>query len=239
MNVRRFGLCGVAALAAAALLWTALRPGLPGAPGQAAAQGGEVKAGKYKFVSGGNTVVMIDTTTGQTWALTSAGGGMPMFGMGGGGEHAWVTIVRFDDVEKYRKWAKERRDEMMKGMPFPGGGGPLGPPPGGKFEKKEIEKKEEAIQGEIERRRAEAEAARRRALEDAVRKLQEELRRRQEELDKQKQIRERGRAERQTARVMKVSLTAGLPGQFAPSFVSVYPFGSLAPLSSLPAPRRK
>src|SRR5262249_52610711 len=160
--------------------WTALRPGLPGAPGQAAAQGGEVKAGKYKFIAGGNTVVMIDTTNGKTYALTAAsGGGFPGFGVGGG-ERAWGPITLCDGVEKYRKWAKERRDEMMKNMPFPGGGGPLGPPPGvPKFDKKDIEKKEEALRREIEQRPAEAERAaeeaRRRALEEAVRKLEAEL----------------------------------------------------------------
>jgi hypothetical protein len=154
MNARKVGVCSLTALAVAALLWTALRPGLPGGPGQAAAQGGEVTAGKFKFIAGGTTVVMIDTTSGKTYALASAGGGggFPGLGLGGGlgmgggsHEYAWVPITKFDDVEKYRKWAKERRDEAMKGMqfpPFPGGPGGLpnpNPPP-----KKDvqIEKKE-------------------------------------------------------------------------------------------------
>jgi hypothetical protein len=121
MCVRRIGVFTLAALALGAVLWAAFGPGLPGGPNRAEAQqGGRVKAGKYEYLSAGLTVVMIDTETGKTWALTS-----PMFGgfggMGmGGAEFAWVPITKFDDVEGYRKWVKEQREAMFKDKPgFP------------------------------------------------------------------------------------------------------------------------
>jgi hypothetical protein len=137
MCVRRIGVFTLAALALGAVLWAALGPGLPGGPNWAEAQrGGKVKAGKYEYLSAGLTVVMIDTETGKTWALTSPMlGGFGGMGMGGV-EFAWVPITKFDDVEGYRKWVKEQREAMLKDKP----GFPVDAVKDRKFETKPIDK---------------------------------------------------------------------------------------------------
>lgn len=72
-----------------------------------------IKVGKYEYVSAGlMTVVAIDTETNKMYALAPPGfGGFdreePM-------EFVWVPIEKFEDVEKYRKWWRQRRDEAFK-----------------------------------------------------------------------------------------------------------------------------
>ncbi len=112
------------------------QPSLPGAAVQPGAQplpGGAVKAGRYQFVSSLMTVVMIDTETGKTYALSpSTMGGGPF---GSVGEFAWAPITKFDDIENFRKWLKEQRERAMP--PFGGFDKKPDERPKPKFEEKE------------------------------------------------------------------------------------------------------
>jgi hypothetical protein len=127
MGVRRVGLYALAALGLGLVLWTVAGPGLPGGPGRAEAQkGGKTKSGgsgqtdgkkahRYEFISAGLvTAIMIDRETGKTYALASPG--MERFGGPGmgGGEHAWVPIIKFEDIEDYRKWAREHTHRLRQ-----------------------------------------------------------------------------------------------------------------------------
>lgn len=79
----------------------------------AQAQDKRVKVGKFEYVSAGlMTVVAIDTETNKTYALAPPG----FVGVDAGApiDFVWVPIEKFEDVEKYRKWWKQRRDEALK-----------------------------------------------------------------------------------------------------------------------------
>jgi hypothetical protein len=95
----------LAAVAGGMIAWSLW----PGANNPAQAQipgGGEVNAGRYKFVPGGMmTTVMIDTQTGKMYALTPGGMDGP-FARDAAFE--WVPIAKFEDLYTYRKWNAEQ-----------------------------------------------------------------------------------------------------------------------------------
>jgi hypothetical protein len=83
---------------------------------RAEARDEKVKPGRYQVVGAGLiTVVMYDTKTGKTWALTP--GTMLEGPRGFGGpeqEYAWAPITKFDDLESYRLWVKRQLENRMK-----------------------------------------------------------------------------------------------------------------------------
>ena len=133
--------------------------------------------------------------------------------MVGGGEYAWVPITKFDDIESYRKWAKERREEMRKEMgldridPLPGVR--PGRPKGARV-KPEVKDDDKEDPEAAEKRPA----------------------------DRGKAIKKKA-ADRSRAKLMRISLTASAFGQLQPSFLPIYHLDALMTLHTVSALRGK
>ncbi len=116
MCVKRVGVFALAVLGLGAVLWAVFGPNLAGGPNRTEAQqAGKAKVGKYEFISAGLvTALMIDSETGKTYALASAAGDR-LGGVGvGGPEFAWVPISKFDNINDFREWLQEQRQQLRR-----------------------------------------------------------------------------------------------------------------------------
>jgi hypothetical protein len=118
MNRKTAGIL-VATGALAVLAWgMAGAPGTPLLEGRAHAQGGEgaaaqAKAGRYQIVSSPTIVLLLDHTTGKTYALSPSVSGPGPRGRDGA-EFAWMPVPKFEEIEGYRRWLQERRGALFR-----------------------------------------------------------------------------------------------------------------------------